>query len=349
MRILILGNNYSAKRFFELFKKDVKNIVFLTADSSNSVVDVNNPADISEFCLANEINLVLITEERYIDLGIQELISSMNISVFAPSIEAVSICSSKSFAKKFMYKNKIKTPRFQIFEKPAQALEYFRLIQTPQAIKPDNHNYFEGTLFAETYNEAEKIINNLFSTGNRKVVLEDYIEGKNISAWALSDGFSAKITGLSAKYQNNVSLFEPDFVSDSIKNTIYNEALMPTVEALASQGDEYIGILGLDFILTYSNELFLVGYNSFFDDLNVDFFIQGFDDLKWEDVFDSTIVGDVFLKHSFCPKEKYMLTLRQGEEIKFICANTKTNLKRYLSELDFNLKEYNEARKIWKY
>ena len=61
-----------------------------------------------------------------------------------------------------MYKNQIPTPRFQIFEKAMPACEYIRNLSIPCAIKPDNSSYTEGTLFCETNNQAQKIVNDFY-------------------------------------------------------------------------------------------------------------------------------------------------------------------------------------------
>lgn len=348
MRILILGQNYSAKCFCKLFEQKSENIVFSDIKESKNYIDFEDSQDIVEFCEENIINLVLIIDEKYINLGLCELISAKNITVFSPSIEAISITSSKASAKRFMHKNKILTPKFQIAEKPQQALDYIKQSGFPVAIKPDYHSYIECSKFAETSSQAQNIINNLFSNGNKRVIVEDYIEGKNFSIWVLSDGYSAKIIGTSAKYQNNIAYFEPHFVTEELKETLYDTVIMRTINALASNNEEYIGILGFDFILKSPQEAYLVGYNSFFDDINVDFFIEGFD-IDWQDVFDSTIVGDVFLKYNFENNGNIMLSLRcSNNEIKFISARTKTNLYRYLDNLDVDLKELEEAKKIWK-
>lgn len=348
MRILILGNNYSTKEFFKLFKKDKENIVFTTILNSENYIELENLQDIMDFCSGNEINLVLITDEEYINQGVQEAISSLNISAFAPSIDAITICSSKSYAKKFMHKIKVPTPKFFVAEKPQLALDYFKTLNNPVAIKPDNNSYFECPHFCETQNEVQKTVNNLFASGNKRILIEDYIEGKNISVWVLSDGYSAKIIGTSAKYNNDVALFNPDFISEELIEKINNEIIMPTISTLSNQDEEYIGILGFDIILTYDNQINLIGFNHFFDDLNVDFYTKGFD-VDWANIFDSTLIGDVFQKYEIEPKNEYMLTIRQNEKIYFISSKTKNGLENYLKEMDFDLKEYQEAKKIWKY
>ena len=164
----------------------------------------------------------------------------------------------------------------------------------------------------------------------------------------ISDGFSAKIIGTSVKYQDEIAFFEPEFITNELKEKILNTAIMPTINALSAQDEEYIGILGFDFILTYNNELFLVGYNNFFDDINVNFFTKGYD-INWVEVFDSCIIGDVFLKYQFIPKNEYMLSIRNNNKIEFISAKTLGNLEKYIKELGYDTKLYKEAMKIWKY
>ena len=86
----------------------------------------------------------------------------------------------------------------------------------------------------------------------------------------------------------------------------------------------------------------------FRDDLSIDFFLKGYD-LNWAEVLESCIKGDVFLKYEFSPNADYMLTLRQKEKIEFISGRTKSNIKRYVEELELDTKELDEAKKIWKY
>lgn len=345
MRILILGSGYAAEKFFELFKKNQENIVFSSMNHLENFMDFANFDDIKDFCLANDINLVLNLDEEFICKGYTEQLCDFGIYAFSPSFEAISIVVSKAEAKKFMHKNKILTPRFSITEKPQLALEYINNIELPQAIRPDNHSWKECTQFAETYVQAQEIINKFFASGNKKVIIEDYIEGKNISVWAISDGYSAKIIGTCAKYQDEISLFNPNFITEELKEKIFQNAILPTISSLCAQDEEYVGILGFDFILK-GEKFFLLGYNSFFDDLSVNFFAEGFE-IDWAKVFESCIRGDVLMEYNFEPVNEYMLSIRQDDEIKFLCAKTKTNLERYLKELDFDFELYEQAEKIW--
>lgn len=348
MRILILGKNHSAEKFFDYFNKNKEDIVFSTNSKNKNYIELLSVQEILDFCLANDINLVLITEENYINEGIQELLSANNVTVFSPSIDAINICASKAYSKKFIYKNKIQSPKFIVAEKPQNAFEFVNSSVFPLAIKPDNHNDFETVYFIENKKQAQDAISRYFANDNQKIIIEDYIEGKNVRFWVLTDGYSAKILFKSAIYQNEIALFEPEFITSEIEEKIYKDMILPTIQALASQEEEYIGILGFDFILTYDNKPYLLGFDSFFDDLNIDFALEllPFD---WRKIFESTVIGDVFLNNTFEKINANALCFKENENIEMICANNRTNLKRYLKELEIDTKKLKEAEKIWKY
>jgi len=335
-------------RFYNYFNSNKENIVFSTNLKNKNCVDFINPNEIVEFCSANEINLVLITDEFYINEGMQELLSANDITVFSPSIDAINICASKAYAKKFIYKNKFQTPKFIIAEKPQAATEFISSSNFPLVVKPDNHSDTETIHFIENKKQAQETINNYFSNDNQKIIIEDYIDGKTFTIWTLSDGYSAKILFKSANYQNEIALFEPDFVTDEITKKIYQNIILPTIQALNTQDEEYIGILGFNFILTYDGKLFLIGFNSFFDDLNVDFALDVLN-YDWEKIFESTIIGDIFINNSFEKINSYAISFKEDSHCELIYANTKSNLKRYLNELEINTDKLKEAKKIWKY
>ncbi len=346
MRILILGNNYSTKVFFDLFSKNKDDIVFCDNPNCTNAVFFNDFTDIIEFCSANIIDFVLIIDNNYIIQGLGELLSSKNISVFSPDKDAALITTSKFEAKKFAYKNRIKTPKFTIAQNPKQALDYIKA-STVVAIKPDIATALEGTKFIETYSYGLKIINELFQGGNERVLLEDYIEGKSFTIWTLTDGYSAKIIGVNATYGDSISLFNPDFINEETKEKIINSIVNPTINALVEKNNEYIGVLGFDCIIDRYSNIYLLSYKNFFDDHSVNYFPEAYD-FSWIDVFNSIVLGDVFLKYKFNPQTLYALTIKQGDSIDFITAKTKNALEKKLIELDYELDEFYEAKKKWK-
>jgi phosphoribosylamine--glycine ligase len=346
MRILILGTNYAALRFFEKFQKNKDNDVFSMFSHCKNYVEFKLNQDILEFCLANEIDFVLSTQEEYTNSYLTDELSENNIAVFSPSYEAIELSSSKVFAYRLMHKNSILTPKFFIAEKLSSAIEFSKTTNLPIAIKPDNHSFQEGTLFCQTHSEVVQNCEKFFNTGNKKIILQDYVEGKNIMVWTISDGYRAKIIDTVLKYQNNIAFLKPNIISSELKNEIQETIINPTINALVEEEREYVGILGFDIILDKNNTPFLIGYNSFFDDMCVDFFIKN-KKYNWEEIFNNTIIGSIFLKDSLPENEEYMLTIRDNEKINFIKAKTKTNLDRIVDEMNFSMKEINEAKSLW--
>ena len=218
MRILILGSDYSARKFFNLANNE-KNIVFSCVKDCN-YIEFENFKDIFDFIEANEINFVLILDEKYISNDLIKELVDMNVSVLSASEENIELLKSKSNLKRFIYKNKILTPKFQIFEKPQSAIDFVYSTHQAYAIKPDNSSYQECVQFAKSRTQAQKIINKFFENGNKKILIEDYIEGKNVCFWALSNGYSAKIIGTCAKYQDNLSYFEPEFIDEKFNDIV---------------------------------------------------------------------------------------------------------------------------------
>ena len=346
MRILILANDYSAKVMYDYFCKDKENIVFSLCDNCNKV-DFLSQDDIVEFVEANAINFILITDEKYIEDDLTDKFNKFDCCVFSPCQDAVEIIKSKSYAKKFMYKNKIPTTEFQVFEKAQVALDYIKNLNHPVAIKPEQHNFKERTYFCDTRQKCFQKINELFYNGNEKIVIEEYVEGKNITLWALTDGFSSKMLGICAKYQDEISYFEPEFIDENMKNVLIQDVVNPTINALSLQESEFVGVLGFDLILDKKGEFKLLGYKNFFDDLDIEFFLKAYD-VDWLDVFNSTIRGDVFLKFDVEKRhDEYMLSFREGNSVNLLSAKTMSNLELYLKQENFDYSCFEEARKIW--
>ncbi len=346
MRILVLGNNKAALTFFNIFKDDTSNIVFTTIKGEAAYCEFDSGDDIVEFCVANEIDFVLITEEKYILFGVEKKLNEESISVFAPSKKAVKTISFQSDAKRFMHKAKINTPKFFIAQKPQFAFEYIKENNYPFAIKPDRKNNLETTHFIEHYKDAKEVINNLFLSDNEKIVIEDYVEGRNIEVWALSTGYSAKIIGINAKFQNEIALLEPEFVDDNLKEEIQQTIINPTIDALCAQNSEYMGIIGFDIILTYSNEIYLVGFNTFFDEISAPLYTE---ECNWLDIMDSTLIGDVFLKYDFKSLDIHKIALKTKDGIETLEACSKSSLKWQLKELGVENKYLDEAFRGWSF
>lgn len=345
MRILVLGENNSAKLFYERFKTNQENIVFTTIKDEIGYFEFLKGNEIVEFCLANEIDLVLITQEKYILSGVEQKLNESGICVFAPDKKVVKTIISNSDVKKFIYKNKINTPKFFVAQKPQFAFDYMKENYFPFALKPERNSFFETIKFVQTRKEAKKVVNDLFAAGNEKIVVEDYVEGKNIEVWTISNGFSAKIIGINAKYQNEAAFLKPNLIKEDVVEQIYETIINPIIASFSKMESEYLGILGFDLIFGYDGNIYLMGLNYFYDEISAPLYIDCYD---WEKIMYDTVVGDVFIKNDLKLQDSYKISYIQNNEFQIIEASTKNNLLRYIEEMEIEQDNVSEILKIFR-
>jgi len=354
MRILTIGNSKSIEILTNFLAQNKDFLVFTTSpDTEANFIDIHpeNVGELKEFALANEINLTIAPGDTGFDIDYLKEFGENNLTVLAPDKEALKIASSKSFGKKFIYKNKIQTPKFAFFEKSNLALEYAKTAQYPIVIKPDGHSETETAYIAETFSAAKKQIELLFQRGNSKVLIEDFIYGKEASIYVLTDGFNPIILGACANFQNEISILNPSFLNKEAEEKIYNEIIFPTISGLTREDAEYTGILGFDIIIDSKKEAYLIEYNSFFKDIDCEIILNGALE-NWPKLFMDTIVGtlaDNFeTPFSIKKKEEYFGAFRLQNEI--ISENAKTfgTLKNKLITEGLDEKNLFEAEKMWR-
>ena len=134
MKVLIIG---SGAKEYTIAKKisyyENTSLVFV-APGNDAIAEFANCIDIkaddvenlAEFAKANEIDLTIVASETAISSGIAERFNEAGLMVFAPSADAAKISIYKSVGKKFMYKTKVPTPKFGIFDRENMAIDYAR-------------------------------------------------------------------------------------------------------------------------------------------------------------------------------------------------------------------------------
>lgn len=355
MRILVIGNSKSAEILTNFLSENKDLLVFTTKEETDgNFIDIN-PKDIEElkeFALANEINLTIVADMFLSDTDYLSVFGANNLAVLAPDCDAAKIAFSKSFGKKFIYKNKIKTPKFAFFEKLNLALDYIRNAEYPIVIKPDEHFETETAFIAETFGSAKRKVEQLFQTDNKKILIEEYIYGKEITTYVLSDGFRPIVIDTYLNLRNEFSV--RTFLNNELKERIYDEIIFPIITSLAEDNMEYTGILGFDIIATPKGELYLIECNTFFKDIDTEAVLRGVDE-DWVKLFMDTIVGtlaDNFeTPFSISNKDEYYGAFRLenefGSEIITQGARTLNLLKNKLLEEGLKEKDLREAEGLW--
>lgn len=287
-KILIVGN--SAKEYALARKLASYECEIFVIPGNASMMDIAKCVDIREdkvqeileFVLENAIDLTVVSSELAIKNDIASVFQANEQLIFAPTAQSASFALSRSVGKRFLYKLRIPTPRFAIFDKLQLAVDYLKSANMPQVIRTDENLNTADRLVCSTFINAKTFVEDLFSKDEKKVVLEDYVYGHEFTFYAVTDGYSALplMTVANYKFMENgnggiltsgTGAFAPDYkVSRDIENSIMNDVVIKVLQALERKGTPYLGILGMDCVLMPDGQYVVLNFKPFLSDHDAD-------------------------------------------------------------------------------
>ena len=279
-KILIIGNSAKEYALAKLLAKDYEIYI---APGSNTMKDFATCVDIrenaitelAEFALEHEIELTIAVSKTSIEAGIAEKFIQNDLRIFAPTSLAAKIITDKALAKKILYRLRVLTPKFGIFEKQNVAQDYIKNLKQPFVIKTNDD--LSATIFTAP-KTAKTTLDALFMQKNQKVIIEDYIWGTPFTFYTLTDGYKALPIGSSIIYKHalkgeggqltlGMGSCSPNYkLSFENENFILDNVIYPTLELLEQDFETYIGILGVNGIITESGDIQILGYEPFMQD-----------------------------------------------------------------------------------
>ena len=279
-KVLIIGN--SAKEYALAKNISTNYTVYmlpandLVKDFATSVdIRENSVYEILEFVIKNNIDITIPISEKSLKTDIVEVFNENKIPIFGPNIDITETIFDKCFLKKILYKLKIPTPKFGIFEKQNLALDYIKNIRLPFVVKT---NESSSAVILTSQNTIKPVIDSYFINKEQKILIEDYIWGTPFSFYVLTDGYEAASLGSSIHYKHSLDgnggqlttgmgACAPNYkLSFEKENYIMTEIIYPLLNYFKAQGTPYLGILGLDAILTDDNEILVLGLKTFMQD-----------------------------------------------------------------------------------
>ena len=212
------------------------------------------------FAKEHSIGLTVVGPDNSLALGIVDAFQSTGLRIFGPSKSAAQIESSKAFSKKLMHESGIPTAEFQIFSKYEEALAYVHKRGAPIVVKASGLALGKGVYVCETVGEAEKalkeiMIDHAHKDAGAEVVVEDFLDGEEISVHALSDGKEYLMFPASRDYKRigegdtgkntgGMGTIAPVLgADDPMMGEIQKTLVGPALENLASQGMPFSGLL----------------------------------------------------------------------------------------------------------
>jgi len=231
-----------------------------------------------EFIKENQIDLTVIDSLTTANTGLADKLREEGLAVFGAGKNSCKARMTRGFAKKFMHKYKIPTPKFGVFDKESQAITYARAAEYPQVIKFDSRAPGTGTIVCESFNEARNAVSFCLKNLYKPVVLENYIRGRYISFQVITDGYNAVPLPVAYTYNKaedgnlgfnteGMGAYSPvSYFDTQMETKIAEKIFFPMIDGLNAEKMGFAGLLRANIVIDEKNNPYLVGININFGD-----------------------------------------------------------------------------------
>jgi phosphoribosylamine---glycine ligase len=290
MRILIVGNGGREHALLWKLRRDDPNAEFFATQPNGGMADLCTaveiaPGDIEAlagWAAAHHIDLTVVGPEAPLAAGIVDRFERKGLSVFGPSKSAARIESSKVYSKDLMRNAGVPTAEYRTFTNLAGAQDWVRSQGAPIVVKASGLAAGKGAVVCMTEEEAletlESMLGDLtFGEAGREVVIEEFMDGEELSVFALTDGVNALILPPSQDHKRvgegdvgpntgGMGAYAPvSIATEELIAEVRDVVIMPTLQAMASEGCPFKGLLYAGIMKTKSG-VKVVEFNCRFGD-----------------------------------------------------------------------------------
>ena len=244
-----------------------------------AATDIDN---IVSFAKEEAIDYAVVAPDDPLVLGCVDKLNEAGIPCFGPKANAAIIEGSKVFSKNLMKKYGIPTAAYEVFDDPPKALEYVETAPIPTVIKADGLALGKGVIIAQTKEEAKDAIkeimeNKKFGDSGNQIVIEEFLEGPEVSVLSFTDGKVVKpmVSSMDHKRAKDgdqglntggMGTVAPNpYYTEEIAERCMKEIFLPTVEAMNAEGRTFKGCLYFGLMITKDGPK-VIEYNCRFGD-----------------------------------------------------------------------------------
>lgn len=291
MNILILGSG-GREHAFALKIADSKltdKLYVAPGNSGTQEIATNIPININDFeqvkkkSLELGISMIIVGPEDPLVNGIHDFFAkdkeTNSITIIGPKQNAASLEGSKDFAKKFLVRHKIPTACYATFtrENIKEGFKFLKTLTPPYVLKADGLAAGKGVLIIENFDDAkrqltEMLVGEKFGTASSKVVIEEFLDGIELSCFVLTDGVNYKVLPTAKDYKRigegdtglntgGMGAISPvPFANKTLLNKIEQNIIIPTIEGLKKDNIEYQGFIFIG-LINVNNNPKVIEYN----------------------------------------------------------------------------------------
>lgn len=238
---------------------------------------------LSDFVKKETIDFTVVGPEAPLVAGIKDYFNQKGLLCLGPTQACAQLEGSKAFAKDFMQRHHIPTARSEIFTEADKAQHYLLQCQYPIVIKADGLAAGKGVVIAANQAEASLAIDQMltqkrFGDASAKIIIEDFIQGEEISFIVLTDGQHCIPLATSQDHKarddqdlgpntGGMGAYSPaPLVSPDLFKKIMNQVILPTISGMAKDGHPYQGFLYAGLMITPNHDIKVLEYNCRFGD-----------------------------------------------------------------------------------
>jgi phosphoribosylamine--glycine ligase len=290
MKVLIIGSGGREHALAWAIRKSSRVREVVCAPGNGGIAQVArlvnaNQKDVNDLLravVAENPDLTVVGPEVPLALGLVDEMRRRSLAVFGPTRAAAMLETSKAFAKRFMQRHQIPTANYAVCTTQEEALQALDLFHLPVVIKADGLAAGKGVLICNTKKEAQDGIAGLFSgkllgTVETSVVIEEFLQGEEVSFLVLSDGKNAVSLvpaqdhkrigeGDTGPNTGGMGVYSTDTMLDpQMREWIMHHIVQRTIDGMAAEDTPFVGVLYCGLMMTARGPMVLE-YNARFGD-----------------------------------------------------------------------------------
>ncbi len=293
MKILVIGNGgrehalawkaAQSPQVDEVFVAPGNAGTYREDNLTNVNISATDISALIDFVKTNNVELTIVGPEAPLVEGIVDRFIEQGLKIFGPTQGAAQLEGSKAFTKDFLARHNIPTAAYQNFTEIEPAIAYVKQQGAPIVVKADGLAAGKGVIIAQTEAEAigaieDMLAGNSFGEAGHRVVVEEFLtgeeasfivmaDGKNILSLATSQDHKARDNGDLGPNTGGMGAYSPaPVVTDEIAEKVMQTVIIPTIEGMAAEGNEYSGFLYAGLMISPEGELKVLEYNCRFGD-----------------------------------------------------------------------------------